>query len=247
MIKIVNLSMVGIVVITGFFLYTNNNETISSEVDFNTGVVEEKILSEQTNVPEDQKIAEEMQLDVPLLNQMDSPRLYNGCEVTSLAMILNYKGISVTKNQLAQEITRVPLQYNNGENGNPNTGFVGNMEDGPGLGVYHEPIFDLAQNYLNAADLTNSSFDKLIEEIANGNPVWVITTSSFAPVTEFESWQTPEGSVDITYKMHSVVITGYDSTNIYINNPYGTKNQKVDRESFIQAWEQMGKQAVVLY
>jgi uncharacterized protein YvpB len=139
------------------------------------------------------------------------------------------------------------LNYNSGERGNPNTGFVGNMEVGPGLGVYHEPIFKLAQKYLNAADLTNSSFDQLLKEVANGNPVWVITTSSFAPVSEFETWMTPEGTVDITYKMHSVVITGYDSTNIYVNNPYGTKNQKVDRESFIEAWEQMGKQAVVLY
>ncbi|MEH7495486.1 C39 family peptidase [Neobacillus niacini] len=247
MIKLLNLSMVGIVVITGFFLYTNNKETTSSELEVHTGVVEEKILSEQTNVSEDQKIPEEVQLDVPLLDQMDSPRLYNGCEVTSLAMILNYKGISVTKNQLAEEITRVPLQYSNGENENPNMGFVGNMEDGPGLGVYHQPIFELAQKYLGAADLTNSSFDRLVEEVAKGNPVWVITTSTFAPTSEMETWQTPEGNVDITYQMHSVVITGYDSTNIYINNPYGTKNQKVDRESFIQAWEQMGKQAVVLY
>jgi uncharacterized protein YvpB len=247
MIKVLNLSMVGIVVITGFFLYTNNKETSFTEEERITGVVEEKILSEQTNVSEDQKIAEEMQLDVPLLNQMDSPRLYNGCEVTSLAMILNFKGISVTKNELAEEITRVPLQYSNGEYGNPNIGFVGNMEDGPGLGVYNQPIFELAQKYLEAADLTNSSFDRLVEEVAKGNPVWVITTSTFAPISEMETWQTPEGNVDITYQMHSVVITGYDSTNIYINNPYGTKNQKVDRENFILAWEQMGKQAVVLY
>jgi uncharacterized protein YvpB len=247
MIKVLNLSMVGIVVITGFFLYTNNKETSFTEEERITGVVEEKILSEQTNVSEDQKIAEEMQLDVPLLNQMDSPRLYNGCEVTSLAMILNFKGISVTKNELAEEITRVPLQYSNGEYGNPNIGFVGNMEDGPGLGVYNQPIFELAQKYLEAADLTNTSFDRLVVEVAKGNPVWVITTSTFAPISEMETWQTPEGNVDITYQMHSVVITGYDSTNIYINNPYGTKNQKVDRENFILAWEQMGKQAVVLY
>jgi uncharacterized protein YvpB len=247
MIKVLNLSMVGILVITGFFLYTNNKETNFTEEERITGVVEEKILSEQTNVSEDQKIAEEMQLDVPLLNQMDSPRLYNGCEVTSLAMILNFKGISVTKNELAEEITRVPLQYSNGEYGNPNIGFVGNMEDGPGLGVYNQPIFELAQKYLEAADLTNTSFDRLVEEVAKGNPVWVITTSTFAPISEMETWQTPEGNVDITYQMHSVVITGYDSTNIYINNPYGTKNQKVDRENFILAWEQMGKQAVVLY
>lgn len=247
MIKIMNLSLIGIMVITSVVFFSNDRETISPEKGVNTGAVEEKVLSEQINVSEDNKIVEEALLDVPLLNQMDAPQLYNGCEVTSLAMILNYKGIPVTKNQLAQEIVRVPLNYNSGENGNPNTGFVGNMEVGPGLGVYHEPIFKLAQKYLNAADLSNSSFDQLLKEIANGNPVWVITTSTFAPVSEFETWQTPEGTVDITYNMHSVVITGYDSTNIYINNPYGTKNQKVERESFIEAWEQMGKQAVVLY
>jgi uncharacterized protein YvpB len=234
-------------IFTVFILFSNRTEVVSSEKS--SKVVREEII-EVSNTPdlvEDKKDVAEMVLDVPLLNQMDSPRLYNGCEVTSLAMILNYKGISVTKNQLAEAITSVPLQYSNGEYGNPNSGFVGNMENGPGLGVYHEPIFKLAQKYLEAADLTNSSFDQLVNEVANGNPVWVITTSTFAPVSEFQSWQTPEGTVDITYKMHSVVITGYDSSSIYINNPYGTKNQKVDRESFIEAWEQMGKQAVVLY
>src|SRR5215510_6806733 len=52
-------------------------------------------------------------LDVPLLNQMDKPLLYNGCEVTSLAMILNYNGVKVTKNELAENIKTVPLTYSN--------------------------------------------------------------------------------------------------------------------------------------
>jgi uncharacterized protein YvpB len=187
-------------------------------------------------------------LDVPLLNQMDSPRLYNGCEVTSLAMILNFWGIGVTKNELANEINRVPLQYNDGTNGNPNSGFVGNMEDGPGLGVYHDPIFELAKTYVGdrATDLTNQAFDSLLENIAKGSPVWVITTTTFSPVSAFETWTTPQGFVDITFKMHSVVITGYDHEYIYINDPYGTKNKQVDRENFTKAWEQMGSQALVI-
>ncbi len=45
-------------------------------------------------------------LDVPLINQMDSPKLYNGCEVASLAMILNYSGYHVTKNELANEVKK---------------------------------------------------------------------------------------------------------------------------------------------
>ncbi len=188
-------------------------------------------------------------LDVPLLNQMDPPRLKAGCEVTSLAMILNFKGIQVSKNALAQEITRVPIKYSNGEYGNPNTGFVGNMEDGPGLGVYHGPIFDLANKYLNGRveDLTNLAFDVILQKVASGNPVWVINTKTFVPISDLQTWQTPQGSVDITFNMHSVVITGYDPENIYINNPYGFKNQSVNRENFIKAWEQMGKQAIVIY
>ncbi len=237
----------GLLFVTVLILFSNRTEVVSSVKSSKVVSEEIKEVSDTPEIAEDKKEVEEMLLDVPLLNQMDSPRLYNGCEVTSLAMILNYKGIQVTKNQLAEEITSVPLQYRNGEYGNPNSGFVGNMENGPGLGVYHEPIVELAKKYLEAADLTNSSFDQLVTEVANGNPVWVITTSTFAPVSEFQTWQTPDGTVDITYKMHSVVMTGYDASSIYINNPYGTKNQKVDRESFIEAWEQMGKQAVVLY
>lgn len=48
-------------------------------------------------------------LDVPIIRQMDAPRLYNGCEVTSLAMLLVDNGFHVTKNQLAEEIKYVPF------------------------------------------------------------------------------------------------------------------------------------------
>nr|WP_257985219.1 C39 family peptidase [Bacillus sp. T33-2] len=189
----------------------------------------------------------EILLDVPLLNQMDSPRLYNGCEVTSLAMMLNFEGINITKNELAQEINRVPMRYSNGNYGNPNVGFVGNMEDGPGLGVYHEPIYALAKKYVNTAEnLTGQPFDNLIKKVAKGSPVWIITTVNFAPVGGFKTWDTPQGPVKVTYNMHSVVVTGFDDENIYINDPYGSKNKKVDRANFVKAWEQMGGQAIVL-
>src|SRR4051794_33270304 len=42
------------------------------------------------------KLPDSILLDVPLINQMDQPLLYNGCEVTSLAMILNFNGVDVT-------------------------------------------------------------------------------------------------------------------------------------------------------
>jgi uncharacterized protein YvpB len=201
-----------------------------------------------SSVPSSNAAKEPKKLNVPLYMQMSSPRLYNGCEVTSLAMVLNYNGYHVTKNELAARIHTVPLHYQNGDYGNPNVGFVGDMEDGPGLGVYHRPILELARKYAGkkAEDLTGVSFSRILEQIDLGHPVWVITTSTFAPVNDFKSWKTPQGIIHISFSEHSVVITGYDQKHIYINNPYGMKDQKVDRENFIEAWNQMGKQAIII-
>lgn len=228
---------------------------MSATVYFSTKLIIPENKDHLTKSPAEKKLAETTSqandlviLDVPLLNQMDSPRLKSGCEITSLAMILNFKGIQVSKNQLAAEIPRVPLKYNATEYGNPNIGFVGNMEDGPGLGVNHVPLFNLAKHYVEdrASDLTKQPFEILLSEVAKGNPVWILTTKTFAPVSDFMTWQTPQGPVEVTYSMHSVVITGYDAEFIYINNPYGEKNQKLARGPFIEAWEQMGKQAIVI-
>ena len=61
------------------------------------------------------------------------------------------------------------------------------MEDGPGLGVYHEPIFSLAKQYVGdrVEDLTNQDFDLIHKKVAEENPIWVITTSTFAPVSTY--------------------------------------------------------------
>ena len=188
-------------------------------------------------------------LNVPLIDQMDDPKLYNGCEVTSLAMVLNYNGIDVTKSELADNIETVPFQYDNGEHGNPNDGFVGSVSGStsPGLGVYHGPVYNLAKQYAdNVYDLTGSNFDTVVNKVEEGHPVWTITTTAFAPVSDFESWDTPDGKIDVTYSEHSVCITGFDRDKrvIYVNDPYGYKNREVDWNDFAAAYKQMGKQAV---
>ncbi|WP_053217955.1 C39 family peptidase [Virgibacillus senegalensis] len=197
------------------------------------------------DIPEEKA---DLPLDVPLIEQMAAPRLYNGCEVTSLAMILNYHGYDVTKNELAENVNVVPLTYENGLKGDPNEGFVGNMADGPGLGVYHGPMMDLARKYVGdrAVDLTGSNPDAIYQALDNSHPVWIITTSSFAPAGGFETWQTPNGEVEVTFSLHSVAVTGYEDDYVYINDPYGGKNKQVDRENFEKAWIQMGSQAIVI-
>ncbi|AST07852.1 peptidase C39 [Anoxybacillus flavithermus] len=192
-------------------------------------------------------------IDAPILSQL--PELPRGCEVTSLAMLLNHAGINVDKMTLAKQIKKNPTPYriHNGKvfYGHPNEGFVGDMYTikKPGYGVYHKPIKELAEIYLpnQIVDLTGQSFEEIYKYLSEGTPVWVITNTTFRilPPSEFIEWQTPQGPIKITYREHSVLITGYDEKYIYFNDPLtGTKNKKAPKSEFIQAWIQMGKQAI---
>lgn len=204
------------------------------------------VWSNVSEIPEHYQIA-----DVPMILQ--NPELPRGCEVTSLAMLLNYYDISVGKILLADEIAKDDTPYTLVDNrvyaGHPNIGFVGSMSDSSqfGYGVYHRPVYDLLSKYMpySAIDLTGGEFDEILYLIAYGSPVWVLTNATYdvLPIEEFERWSTPYGDVDITYNMHAVLVTGYDNINIYFNDPLG-RETFAPREEFIKAWEQMGRQAV---
>jgi uncharacterized protein YvpB len=187
-------------------------------------------------------------LNVPIITQ--NPDLPKGCEVTSLAMLLQFAGVKIDKLTLAEQMVKVPY-FQGGLHGDPNQGFVGNMFDRAqeGYGVYHQPIAKLAEKYLpnQTVDLSGSSFDDVLHQIAADHPVWVIVNMTFQPLAndQFVVWNTPEGNLQITYLEHAVVITGYDQESIYINDPLsGKRNQRLYRTAFQQSWEQMGKQAV---
>jgi uncharacterized protein YvpB len=190
---------------------------------------------------------EKVLIDAP--HYLQKPELERGCEVTSLAMLLNEAGVETDKMTLAEEINRVPFEEN-GYKGNIHEGFVGNMRtlDEPGLGAYHEPVAELAENYLpgKIKDLTGSDFDKVFEQLDDGRPVWVVITSTYGvlPESEWETWETKDGPVKVTYRMHAVLVTGYDKEHIYANDPLKEKNTQYPKDEFIAGWEQIGKQAI---
>lgn len=195
-------------------------------------------------------------LNVPLIRQY--PELPRGCEVTSLAMLLQYNDVDVDKMTLAKKIKKDTTAYykdNKGRiyYGNPYDGFVGDMYNikNNGYGVYHGPITELAKEYVgdSVMDLTGVDFNDIIYFLKNGYPVWVITNASYKPLddTYFEIWHTPSGIVKTTKKLHAVVITGIDEENIYINDPFSNyPNKAVNKNDFKLAWEQMGHQAVTI-
>lgn len=190
---------------------------------------------------------------VPLISQL--PELPRGCEVTSLAMILQFNGVYVDKLTLAEEIKKDPTPYSvvNGivHFGNPNDGFVGDMYtyDNPGYGVYVGPVYELANNYTpnQVLNMTGLSFEYIKRSIARGRPVWVIIHTKFGtlPKSSFETWKTPTGEISITYHQHAVVVTGYDQDYIYFNDPLtNERDRPILTHRFIEAWEQMGSQAI---
>jgi uncharacterized protein YvpB len=191
-------------------------------------------------------------LQVPLINQF--PELPRGCEVTALAMLMQYDDVETDKLTLAKQVKKDTTPYNVIDEqvhfGNPHNGFVGNMYtfEEPGLGVYYGPLVDLANSYdrVTATDLTGQDFNDLLATVGQGQPVLVITNTTFKalPREAFTTWQTTDGPVEITYKMHAVVITGYDHDTVYFNDPYDGLMKQQNRADFISAWEQMGSQAL---
>jgi uncharacterized protein YvpB len=195
-------------------------------------------------------------IHLPAMSQM--PQLRNGCEITSLSMLLTYVGHPVSKMALAAEEPRdeTPLVTDKSTKkilywGNPNIGFVGSVggQKKWGYGIYHGPLTQLVNEYLpkRGLDLTGAPFQTLESIVAGGTPVEIWDTSTFAPTTDWVTWQSPEGPVHATFYEHAVLMVGYDQNFVFINNPLnGKAAQRVPIAPFIKAWEQLGQQAVTV-
>lgn len=226
-----------------FVLYSPGNRSIGKRWISDVSYEAEQIKNETTGQPRKHSV----RIDAPFILQ--KPELPRGCEVTSLAMLLQKAGIQVGKMELAHEIKRVPY-YQNQQFGDPDVGFVGSMEDATkrGYGVYHEPLALLGRRYLPSRiiDLSGKSFDSVLSQLNDGIPVVVITNVTFKPLSKnyFHYWRTSGGTAKVTNQEHAVLVTGYDQNKIIINDPLRKKDTIANRASFIKAWEQMGSQAI---
>ncbi|MDF2614541.1 MAG: hypothetical protein K0S71_2327 [Clostridia bacterium] len=198
------------------------------------------------------EVKKKVLIDVPIISQM--PELQNGCEITSLAMLLQHAGIKVDKMALAQEIKKdkTPLLHDEEGNmkqwGNPSDGFVGDITGkNDGFGVYPKPMIELMETYIpgRSVDLTKQPFETLLESIDQGNPVIVWVTARFKAPKEYREWEKNGNKIKATFDEHAVLLVGYDKKYCYINNPFnGKKNQKVKKDTFMKIWGIMGNMAV---
>ena len=176
------------------------------------------------------------------------------CEVASLLMVLNYRGVKVTETELIRQLPVSDPGPRHRDNvwGDPNLGFVGNINGfmpDVGYGVYEQPIYDLANRYRPARVMTDGSINQLIVELNEGNPIvaWIVV----GPDRDI-SWKTPEGKViDAKFGEHVQVVIGYTGQSIspelliLLDPAYGEVRLPV--KDFLRNWEVMGKRAVVVY
>lgn len=190
-------------------------------------------------------------IDVPLIKQ--NPELKYGCEVTSLAMVLNYAGVNVNKMSLYKKVKKDPdpLIRSNGNIikwGNPAIGFVGDMTGkSAGYAVFDQPIFDLVNQFLpgRAVNLTNKSFEEVLDHVSKGYPVVVWTTGDYRLPDRWESWTHGNQIIKTPLDLHAVVLVGYDNNGVYINDPLsGQKQLRVGKDRFLSSWKALKCRAV---
>ncbi|WP_135547448.1 C39 family peptidase [Paenibacillus cymbidii] len=181
------------------------------------------------------------------------PELPAGCEITSLAMLLQYAGVSKGKMDLIADtpVDMTPIVMKADGKivswGNPNTGYVGDVTNRTrGFAIYHGPLLQVMQKYIKTGvDLTDGTFDDIERYVSAGMPVVVWTTIDFNLPSNWYIWDTPIGPIRTTFSEHAVLMVGYDKDYVYVNDPRSGKAAvPVAKNQFVQSWEALGKQAI---
>ncbi|RHW42583.1 hypothetical protein D1B31_03030 [Neobacillus notoginsengisoli] len=190
-------------------------------------------------------------LNVPLIAQ--KPELPTGCEVTSLAMALNYYGVKVSKGTLAKKMPYDSTKLVRNSNGSiriwgdPNVGFIGNPF-GNGYTINPGPLKKLLDQYRpGGINLTGKNFSEVEAHVKNGAPVLVWITLDYE-MPSARSWKTASGkTISAPRPLHCVVVTGVDANYVYFNDSDAAKkNVKVPKSKFMSVYNAMGKRALVV-
>lgn len=194
-------------------------------------------------------------LEVELINQL--PEYKNGCEATSLTMLLNYAGVTVDKDTVVSKMKKdaTEVKYDGRGNilewGDPRVGFVGDVTGKkPGYSIDPIALKSVIEEYLpgKSLDLTGCEFYKLQEILYTGRPIVVWVNKTFEEPKVSYTWTSARGEISAFKNQHAVVLTGYDENNFYYNDPLTEeKNASISKEVFKGVWIAMGSKALSYY
>lgn len=193
--------------------------------------------------------------NVPYLNQF-SLGLPTGCEAVAATMLLNYYGYNVSVNTIVNATPTGPEKHQvNGVwvGANPFEYFVGHPTKGKSAGSYGcfaKPIVTAMRTVASSRvkNISGCSMDTLLSYVAKGKPVVVWCVKNAAPVGKGVTWKYPDGSGSFTELTgeHCAVLIGYDSENVYLNDPAAGKNVSQPIDKFERNFKQLYSQAIVI-
>ncbi|MCI8590354.1 MAG: C39 family peptidase [Clostridiales bacterium] len=190
---------------------------------------------------------EQASLTIDMVRQY--PELPNGCETTSLTMVLNHLGYSVSKMDLKNQY--LPIGSANFYAYN-----IGDPADRHSYGCYSPVIVETADKFLKdnggvhqVYDLTHYDIEEIYYQVSMGHPVIVwITQNLLIRPSITRVWQEADKAYYWKGPLHCVVLIGYDqqeNTVTWADPLYGVKTGEM--ALFETRWHQMGEQAVVVY
>lgn len=185
-------------------------------------------------------------------NILQKPELPEGCEVTSLAILLNDLGFDIEHTYLADnyleqgEVGDVSFYEMN----------VGNPRNaGKAYGCYAPVIVKTAnkylydmESYLRAYDYTGYDVSEIYYQLSMGHLPIVWITMDFAEVYIKKPWNINGKDLYWKYPLHCVLMTGYDMEKgtVTLTDPLKKTPVTVSMELFEKRFRQMESQAVVI-
>lgn len=200
-------------------------------------------------------VIEEVYIDVPTV--MQNPELPNGCEITSLTAVLNYKGYNADKLEMADVyLPKEAFYRKDGKlyGANPYVAYAGNPREKSGFFSYAPPIIEAANRYLdtvegkeNPIDISGSTREQIIEYLNQGTPVVIWVTLDLSKPKLDYSWHlTDTGEEkDMPVNLHCVVLNGYVDDNVHVMNPLKGQVQ-YNADEFFQSYVELGSHALIL-
>ncbi len=223
--------------------------TIQTEAETKT-----EIVTEQTEfVPEKSSVRIEVE------NILQNPELPVGCEITSLAILLNFYGFEADKTVLAKDYLPLGGGYEIIAGELHKDSFYDYFIGDPftrGYGCFSSPIEKSAKAFLSdnsselfAENISGAEAYELYEYLLAGTPVLCWITDGVIPPEYHESWYDSETGqkLDWHFNEHCVVLCGADFEKGLVLLSDSMKGEIFyDMKKFEKRYRQMGSQAIVI-
>ena len=191
---------------------------------------------------------------------LQNPELPTGCEVTAATMLLNAYGYDVEKTELADALEKDSIETVDDKDYavHPEVAFIGNPIYSSSFGVFPHPVAKAMQKFIDeqggehvATPLYGLTEEEILAYCDAGIPLCIWSSMNNTEIKYIGGWHIiADGEYTEEYfywpaNEHCLVLTDYDSENVYVCDPLKGECS-YPRESFFRHYEQVGCYALVM-